>query len=754
MIYGKEDRKGGATVPISSARYIDRWRLTGSLQPFRAEDVRMYGFVFRADPARLAALAAYYLARPVQGLVDYPPSDWLPFVLLTFTHTGKLFSTHRPYRNIGWTSETEAALWLFAPDPERSRIVWFTPYAFVDLSLGVLHGREIYGTARDIGWFGFPGSDQPFPRHTDEPEGFALEAFGTPVFGPEAEWRRYPLLSVRRNAHVHPLAAEWSTYVDASRVLLGQLAHPAVSSWVDTLWHPHGTSIFLKQVYDASDSSRASYQALIEATTRILEPPDAPLGWFRRGGLLHGRYALELADSDTHPIARDLGLLVGKQPAEFGYWLDFDFELEAGKEVWRADESSTTPTVTAGGARYVDRWAFTASPQPFVADDVRMYGFAFSADADKLQRLCDRYLNDPFDGSVTFRAFGRCVMMTFTHIARMASQQPPYATCGTVSETEVAIWIPVRPEGSAGLPLLVWWAPYMLVDNPLAVTQGRELYGFPKEQGRFNQFRNVGDHPAELSVRAQAVERFSLTPQPHAAWRELLSVTGTPQAAEQGGWTNHSDAVHHLNRSLARHQLLTPGDLGAVAGRAATLWPPHGTQLFLKQFPDVTDGSRACYQAVVRAESTVSGFRGGWFLGDDYTLTVHPCDSHPLFGDLGLATGARALLSYWLDFDFICDTGSEVLRAADRSATPAAHATGIHAVLATLRTSAAAILPQMDPVALLGANPLARWITSAPEERQQSTSRIVPTVPTLADPPAPGIAPAPPRRSRTKRRKH
>ena len=38
----------------ASVHYVDRWQLDGSLQPFIAQDVRMYGFVFRAEIAKLA----------------------------------------------------------------------------------------------------------------------------------------------------------------------------------------------------------------------------------------------------------------------------------------------------------------------------------------------------------------------------------------------------------------------------------------------------------------------------------------------------------------------------------------------------------------------------------------------------------------------------------------------------------------------------------------------------------------------------
>lgn len=702
----------------------------------------MYGFVFRAEPTKLAEFAERNLNAPSRGHASYLPPDSFPWILVTFTHIGKLFSKDAPLRNVGWTSETEAAIWLFTPDRAHSRLRWFTPYAFVDLPLGVMHGREIYGAARDIGWFGFPHGGT-FPRDSHEPQGLTLDTFGAATFGPDEEWRRHRLLNIARTGPSSALAEEWSALADASQTLFSRLATlwpAALTSRLDDLWHPQGTTVFLKQLYDVADSSRASYQALVEVTTRV------PLSGFRRGGLLSGHYTMDLHDSDTHPIARDLGLLVGTQPATFGYWLDFDFELEAGKEVWRADGGSTTSSSVTDAPRYVDRWEFKASPQPFAAKNVTMYGFAFAGDPDKMQRLCDRYLNEPFDGDVTFQAFGSYLLLTFTRIERLIAQHGPYATCGTISETELAVWLAVRPAGSRALPVLALFPSYLFVDNPLAVTQGRELYGFEKEVGRFNEFWVPRNQARQFSLQAQTVERFSLDPCPHASWRELLSVSGEVAAPALATWRQHAEAVHHLNQALAQHQAVTPNNvLGATAG-AVNFWPPHGTQVFLKQFPDATDGSRACYQALISADVAVSAFRGGGFLGGEYTLTVHPCDSHPLSRDLGLATGARPLFGYWLDFDFICEAGNEVVRAGSLRRD-----TCDPGLLESVRQRVAALLPNVAG-AIAGTVLGSASGSAAPStERPRGTSPW--HVPTLADPPQDANTPTdpiPPRMRRTR----
>ena len=56
----------------------------------------------------------------------------------------------------------------------------------------------------------------------------------------------------------------------------------------------------------------------------------------RGGGLLSGRWDIDVADYASHPVARDLGLDATKLRGVRGFWLDFDFRLEQGAAVWEA----------------------------------------------------------------------------------------------------------------------------------------------------------------------------------------------------------------------------------------------------------------------------------------------------------------------------------------------------------------------------------------------------------------------------------
>ena len=52
-----------------------------------------------------------------------------------------------------------------------------------------------------------------------------------------------------------------------------------------------------------------------------------------------GRYSLELANFESHPIAKDLGLKPDAIASMIGAYIDVDFVLECGSVVWEAQSA-------------------------------------------------------------------------------------------------------------------------------------------------------------------------------------------------------------------------------------------------------------------------------------------------------------------------------------------------------------------------------------------------------------------------------
>jgi hypothetical protein len=110
---------------------------------------------------------------------------------------------------------------------------------------------------------------------------------------------------------------------------LGALVPGLGSSLAGGLTGFEAPMIFLKQFRAISDGKRACYQAIVEAPAR--------LHTLRSAGRMRGRHEVEIQPYESHPIARDLGLRQGKLTPFASVHADFDFVMENGRELWRAN---------------------------------------------------------------------------------------------------------------------------------------------------------------------------------------------------------------------------------------------------------------------------------------------------------------------------------------------------------------------------------------------------------------------------------
>jgi hypothetical protein len=325
--------------------------------------------------------------------------------------------------------------------------------------------------------------------------------------------------------------------------------------------------------------------------------------------------------------------------------------------------------------RYLERGGEIVAPQPYAANDALIYAFILRADEAKLGAMFDRFLTRPSEGAVDVRPAGGSVILTVSRIASLRPVDPPYSELGQAAELEFALWVPgidVRRQQ------LVWFHPYLFVDQHLALAAGREVYGFPKQLGAIT----IGEPdkaPAGMTLDVFALARFG--PDSRAGSQRLIEVRrgdAPAPAAERGEeWKTPA----HLWRAAGagRPDLgRSPDDvLGLIAAGleglvdAARLLAHiaddflHGRMrlIFLKQFRDAAQPDRACHQAIVEASTTLKRFRGAGALGP-YTVTIADVDGEPLRGDLGLPAGPiQPIASGWIHDDFVAERGVELWNA-------------------------------------------------------------------------------------------
>ncbi len=318
---------------------------------------------------------------------------------------------------------------------------------------------------------------------------------------------------------------------------------------------------------------------------------------------------------------------------------------------------------------YFDRGLFRA---PYLQEDARIFVFLLAADRQRLKSLCDATLTAVGEGRVGAKGafdyvpLAPYVLMLYAAM-KISSLDAQDQTLGWMRETEVSFWVPTVarvPTGGLLVPdHLAFFVPYLFVDNPYALLAGREVYGFPKMLGQIKPVSDYENPTFELSV--WGFQRFGLDEE--GELQQLLEVSPMQRGEESNpmptapwqSWTEARRALIEL--------LLDSGPRGRDETESAALNALDQAEIplvFLKQFPDIADGGRACYQALVEAPARVVNFHAGQRLGGGYQLVLHDLASHPLARILGLSLqdGGRiqslATLKLWVDFTL--DYGVEI----------------------------------------------------------------------------------------------
>jgi hypothetical protein len=320
---------------------------------------------------------------------------------------------------------------------------------------------------------------------------------------------------------------------------------------------------------------------------------------------------------------------------------------------------------------YVEHSGEQAFPAPIKLEGTHFFSFLFEADAGALRALCDQRLNGPAQGHVEYHPLVPRVLFACADIQRLQCQLPPFSNRGWMKEIDIAFWVPVvavkRVAGVQVAERVAWFQPYLFVNDSIAVASGREVFGFPKAFGQF-QIPQSFDDPARFTVDALAVEHFGPNPSQARVQRvlELRRVDGAIVEKPQREWGGLQEAFRDIMSMIVGSDgtVTLPG-LGLVLQLFDFLTHRDVPLVFLKQFRDVCQGDRACYQAIIEAPATLVAFRGGGELRGKYAIQINALDTFPLVRDLGLKGPEQEAIGAWYtDFDFIMGTGREVWRAA------------------------------------------------------------------------------------------
>ena len=301
--------------------------------------------------------------------------------------------------------------------------------------------------------------------------------------------------------------------------------------------------------------------------------------------------------------------------------------------------------------RYVDFGLRSVYPGPFRCRDGDMRMFVLDGDRERIGDLVERTLTTAAPGDVAYRPIGGRVMLLYG-LNVVTSATAPYDGYGKVDEWLASFWVPVlrgrRHDGDFRAERLCMFVSHLLVDNPLSLVAGREIYGFPKALGCFSW---TGD---DLRIDGFGGEH---RPEATAKWLPVLEMRRAAGGEGEAG----GEAAEGMDGLVdtVMERLVEPGAEGVLPDLCRDLRRGRMTMVFLKQFRDAAQHDRACHQAVVEAVSVTHRVTTRPSLAD-WDVTIHPVDSHPLAGDLGVRSGRHGWSATLKGFDFDVLEGREV----------------------------------------------------------------------------------------------
>lgn len=326
---------------------------------------------------------------------------------------------------------------------------------------------------------------------------------------------------------------------------------------------------------------------------------------------------------------------------------------------------------------YLRRPGIQILQPPYVAEKTTFFAFAVRTDPAVVQaQLIDPILNRPLEPAAggappaRFELKTRFVLAVFNHIAHFGPAQPPDSDLGWHTEEEFAIWMLVEDTVTGDT---FWFHPYMLVDNFYALAIGREVYGFPKEIGRFD----ITKEPERKPLIASALATPVFAPTSQSAW--LPVATAVPPFSKE---SRPGAGVAHAGETVTKERDVYLTAVAAAAGPpdgesisaaelkawdyktelvllAAALLDLDSPFLFLKQFPRIDDPRKVAYQAITEAALEVTKVRAMRVMLP-WRLKLADFDSHPMLRTLGRAGDDTILpwLSSWLLLDFHVPAGT------------------------------------------------------------------------------------------------
>lgn len=328
--------------------------------PLVLEDAQMYGFFIKGKLPNLQHTVDTCLNGPASNKMIFKVLS--PYVMTTFTRVNKAYSPIPVDRDKGWITEIDIVTWIMVGSMKEcdgslklDHVYWFPHHIFVDNSMALINGRELYGYPKYLCEYQIPEADQPADY-------FSCKVNAFQPFSPETEINWHMLMEVKRNAEKQETKLEnfLDLLLEGGKFLASvddflNMDVAGIEQALGMVLKPEVDQIFLKQFPDSA-GEKAVYQAIVAAEAQVNKVHSV--------SLLGGEYDFTLSQVDSFRLDQSLGFELGSQSAILPFHVNFDFTVTQGEEL--VDNSIVAPEKVAilGGGVSAITAAFYLTDQP------------------------------------------------------------------------------------------------------------------------------------------------------------------------------------------------------------------------------------------------------------------------------------------------------------------------------------------------------------------------------------------------------
>lgn len=315
---------------------------------------------------------------------------------------------------------------------------------------------------------------------------------------------------------------------------------------------------------------------------------------------------------------------------------------------------------------YVDWVGDWSRLQPAVLTGARFYVFPLRVPLAPLQSICDQRIGAPSNQTVRATALplpplhpqDTLLLFAFADFPNITSQDPVERDKGFIRERDVAIFFPATVQVNGADKGIHLVNPFLWVDNPAGVINGRETFGFPKLMA------DIPWKASKLKFGVKTLVFPSHGPGTQATQKKVLATKRTGLLS----CIPLLDMVEEAIQNLAPNSVVA--DVMKDAQQFVSDALEAGLSLsgfdtikipLLKQFRKIDDGVDTAFQKVVWAQFLIQQIHGMSFypkLFGKQVLTLWDYDSAPIAKTLGLAPGDIDLgVGVRLDCDLVLSGG-------------------------------------------------------------------------------------------------